>query len=315
LEGADETSFSYQRYNPATIALPDTTPKSAWNAKWNLTHDNEKSIDNRIDRLFVQLNIQSTTLIAGKQVIATGVGQIFTAVSQVQRYPYIYIDPEYEKTEDAVSFIWAGPLQLEARYLPKTGTQKKDNFHLRAKGSKGGFDTALTVGRSDDKAYAGLEAAGNWGSSVIRGEIVGYEANSIDWLQGLVGWDYVFSAKWSAKVEAFYNGFGSLSGYTAGPYVHRSAPFLGRWYAGALVTWETHPLFKSNLLAIVNLQDPSTLLHFFFNYSLGNNLDILFGQFINLGRADAEFAGKQTVVGPLKIGLPDVTYATVRWYF
>lgn len=316
LEFADEAFVFIERDNPSALELPELTPTSAWKARWTLLDKKDVSIVGRLDRFFAQFLWGDVQFIIGKQVIATGVGQIFTAVSQVQRYMFDFIDQEFPKTEDAVSFIWSGPLKIEARYLPKTPEQKEQNFHLRIKGNKSNVDYAATGGRSDDKFYLGVESASNLGDGLIRSELVGYEASGKHYLQGLVGFDYVFSPKWSGKLELFYNGFGRRENYVFEKFPHRTAPFRGQWYGALLLTWEIHPLLKSHWLSVVNLQDPSTLTHIYFNYSLTNNLDLLLGQFLNVGNKTSEFGGRLLVASPnFEVGAPNITYAAIRWYY
>lgn len=315
-EVADETSLFWQKPNASVFPVPDFNPQSAWEAKWNLRQGKEVYAFNRLDRAFVQMTAGPVQVIAGKQVVAIGVGQLFGAVSQTQRYPLIVIDPEYQKTEDAATVIWSGPFQMEARFLPKVKGQREHNFHLRAKGSKGGYDLALTSGKSDDKPYLGIETAGNIGDSVLRAELVGYQDGGTGLLQGLVGWDYVFSKTWSAQVEFFYNGFGKEKNLFVEPFRHRSTPYRGKVYGGMHVTWEAHPLMKWHFTTIGNLNDPSALLHLFTNYSLSGNLDLLLGQYFSVGKDAAEFGGRQQTGLPgVELGLPDISYLAVRYYF
>jgi len=316
LEFADEAFLFVERDNPSPLPRQDFTPSSAWKAKWNLLDKKDVDLVGRLDRFFAQFLFGDFQLVLGKQVIATGVGQIFTAVSQVQRYMFDFIDQEFPKTEDAVTLIWTGPVQIEARFLPKTPEQKEQNFHVRIKGNKSNFDLAITSGRSDDKFYLGLETARNVGDGLIRNELVGYDARGKKYLQGLVGFDYVFSPKWNGKLEFFYNGFGRPGDYVFETFQHRSAPFRGQWYGAVLISWEIHPLLKSHWLSVVNLQDPSTLTHLYFNYSLTNNLDILVGQFINFGNSKSEFGGRVLVAPPnFELGAPNISYAAIRCYY
>jgi len=316
-EFADETSLFYQKANQPSVPVPTYNPVPAWNASWNLMNTTQTLITNRIDRAYVQFNWAPVELRVGKQVIATGVGHIFNAISQVPRYPFVVVDPEYPVTEDAATVVWDGPLVLEARFLPKVPGQKDHNFHLRAKGTKDGFDVALTAGRSDDKMYVGLESAGNLGESLLRAELVGYDDVGVDYVQSLVGFDTVFSASWSAQFEVFYNGFGSLKPYLLQPLLHRPAPYRGKYYAGATVTWETTARLKTNLLAITNLADPSVLFHLYFNFSLWQSVDLMLGQFLNVGGSTAEFGGKYIlpIFPQIQWGLPDLTYIAVKYYF
>ncbi len=316
-EFADQTSLFYQKANASSLTVPSYNPVPAWNASWNLVNNNQTLINTRIDRAYVQFNWAPVEVRLGKQVIATGVGHIFNAVSQVPRYPFVIVDPEYPVTEDAATVIWDGPLVLEGRFLPRVPGEQNSDFHLRAKGTKNGFDVALTTGRSDDKMYIGLETAGNIGESLIRAELVGYDDNGAQYAQGLVGFDTVFSATWSAQFEVFYNGFGGIKPYLLQAPVHLPAPYQGKYYAGATVTWDTTARLKTNLLLIANVADPSFLIHFYLNFSLWQNVDLMAGQFLNIGGETAEFGGRYLLpVAPqIQMGLPDLTYVAVKYYF
>jgi len=243
------------------------------------------------------------------------VGQIFNAVSQMQRYPLVFIDPEFPKTEDGITLIWKGPVQMEGRYLPKSPRQEHDSFHLRAKGSLEGVDWALTSGRSDDKAFLGGESAFNCGEALMRMELVAYELRKKIYAQGLLGFDYVFSAAWSSKWEVFYNGFGESFRSPLEGFLHRSAPFRGTWYLGNLTDWEIHPLLKLHWVSVLNLKDPSLLLHLALHYSLSESLDLMLGLFFNWGKGDSEFGGQIPLLAGKSIGQPDITYLGIRWYF
>lgn len=315
IEAANETFLNYQQANRSVFPVPDFTPASAWNTNQRWVQKDSLSILNRWDRAYFQINADPLQVLIGKQVIPLGVGQIFNAVSQMQRYPLIFIDPEFPKTEDAVSVIYSGAWQWEARYLPKAPGQREDNFHLRTKGSLLDIDVGLIAGRSDDKTFAGVEAAGNWGESLLRGELSGYRYRNRTYGQALLGWDHVFSATWSTKFEVFYNGFGEISGQTLGVFPHRSTPFRGTWYVGNFTTWEIHPLLKAHLLSVCNLQDSSALFHAYLNYSLSNSVDLLGGRFFNLGAGKEEFGGQIPLSPQFGLGQPDISYLALRWYF
>ena len=315
LEVANETFFFWEKENSSVFPVPEYNPTSFWKAQWSLLDEKGKRAFNRFDRAFAQFTWDTGQVLVGKQVISIGVGHIFNAVSQIQRYPLIFIDTEYPKTEDAVSLLWNGPTDLEARYLPKNTGQKEDNFHFRFKEDVSGFDCALTLGKSDDKWFGGLEAAGGVGESVIRAEIVGYRYQDGFRAQGLVGWDSVLSGQVSTKFEVFYNGFGQDTQLAQTGFPHRSTPFQGSWYAGNVSVWEIHPLLKANLISLVNLDDPSVLFHIFANYSLSNNMDLLLGRYLAVGNRSSEFGGKNQILPNLALGLPDITYLAWRWYF
>lgn len=314
-EWAHETFFFLSENNPDEMVLPDFNPLSSWNAEWLLFNHGSTQAKHRLDRLFLQWDWGDLRSVVGKQVISMGVGRIFNAVSQMQRYPLIFIDPEFPKTEDAVTLLWNGGFQLESRYLTRSNNQEKDSFHFRAKGEKSGFDLALTAGRSDDKFLFGLESAGNLNEALIRGEIVAYFTSSKEYLQGLLGIDYVFSPTLSSLTEIFYNGFGEDSRSDRLSYLHRSTPFRGTWYLGNHLKAELHPLLKFEVTSIANLRDPCLMLHFLANYSFSENIDFLLGHYLSVGSGTDEFGG-QLFLGPgLSIKPSDISYLALRWYF
>lgn len=323
LEFTQEASVYAEPPNSAAFTAPSFNPVNAWDAQWNLWTGNSTSGVYRIARLYAQLKLGDAEFRVGKQVIATGVGKIFAAVNQVPRLPLTMVDQEYQRGEDAVSVVWGRGLVLEARYLPKVRGQSRDNFHFRTKAQRSGYDIGFIAGRSDDKIFIGLETAGNLGEDLIRGEIVGFHYNNKEVVQALLGFDYIFGPKWSMTFETFYNGMGDLyQDYRLAALPHRSTPYRGKYYAALSLAWETTDRLKTNFTSIVNLLDPSTLLSLSFNYSLGNNLDLLVGQYFSLsGKPQGEFGGKLPVAVPAfittkyEIGLPDISYAALRWYF
>jgi hypothetical protein len=320
LEAAHETSLFFQESNDPYFSIPSSQEPSFWDAEWHPVDKTWMDVYHKLDRAFLKLNLEPVEIIAGKQVVSLGVSRLFAAVSQVPRHAFVVVDPEYPRTEDALSVIWSGTFGLEGRFLPKLKDQREHNFHLRAKGNKSDYDFALTTGRSDDKIFIGLETAGNLGDALLFAEIVGYDVDGRNYGQGLVGIDQALSPKWKYIAEFFYNGFGKRkSDYRVERYLHRSAPYRGNWYGGLSVTWETTDLLKTNLITIANIVDPSFLLNLSFNYSLGNSTELLLGQYLSLGEDDAEFGGElpllPAILPGIELGLPDLSYLALKWYF
>ena len=318
LELVNDFSLFLQSANRPRIQVPDFSPKNVWNLDKRIIDEDSLILLSSLDRASVRIGTGYLNLTVGKQVVPTGVGHLFKAVSQVPRNPFLEIDPEFPVTEDAVALIWNGALAMEARLLPRVQGQKLHNFHIRAKGSKSGYDVALTAGRSDDKSFIGLEVAGNLRGSLVRGELVSYQHNNQDIFQGLLGFDTVFSRTLSGDFEIFYNGFGNSKPYLLQSPVHRPSPYLGRWYLGTRFRWEASALWKVVLFTIANVEDPSVLTQLSVNYSLTSNSDLIFGQYLNIGSSQSEFGGllltPAGLAGP-QLGLPDITYALYRYYF
>lgn len=318
LEFADEMSLFAQQANAQTIPTPQFTPSPWWNTRHYIINETGFRVSNYLERAYAQVSVGRFDMTVGKQVVGIGVGTLFTAVSQTPRDPFVIIDSEYPITEDAISIFWNGLWTIGVRFFPKTPDSTKPNYQLRTEGNRGDFDVGFTLGQSHDKPYLGVETAGNLGDSVIRAELVGYEDEGEAVLQSLVGFDRVFSPTFKGMWEVFYNGFGvnDPSLYQWGTRRHRSAPYQGRWYAGMRFQWEITPLLKFTLSTIANLRDPSGLLHGLLSYSISDNMELLLGQYVNVSSIQGgEFGGRFGVVGPLKLGLPDLTYTVLRWYF
>lgn len=323
-EIANELSLMGTRENPSTLPLPNFNPRTAIDLDWQPVTSDAWNLYNRLDRAYVQFTYEPFEVRIGRQVVGIGVGKIFNAVSQVQHRPMIFIDTEYPVAVDGIAFLWNGPLSLEARFLPKLPGQDQHNFHLRAKGSKSGYDVALTTGRSEDKVFIGVETAGNLGESLVRAELVGYRWREGDYGQALVGFDRVFSRRWNLQAEFFYNGFGRARNYVLEALPHAPNPLRGQWYLGENLTYEISDRIKSSLLSILNVSDPSVLFNLTVSYSLSTNTELLLGQFLNWGsRPDSEFGGKLPIPTPgpaglaptYALGTPDITYLLFRGYF
>jgi len=316
IELANEASVFVRTANVATSPLPVAEPTSAWNTRGKWAESDSVLGTHRVDRANVRFREGDWEMIVGKQVVPNGVGHLFSAVSQVPRQPFVVLDPEFPITEDGVTASWNGPFTIEARYLPRVAGQTKDNFHLRAKGSQRGTDVAVTAGKSDDKTYLGLEAAGNWGDSILRGEMVGYDKNSAGWVQALLGWDYAYSATWRNEWEIFYNGFGTFRPRGFSAPLHRSAPYQGQWYLGSNVVYDPDPRWKISLLTTIALPEPSALFHLSVTHSLDSNLDIISGAYLGVGsRDESEFGGKAPALAGMALGLPDMIYLLLKWSF
>lgn len=317
MEGASQFSLFIQNENPTLLPVPDLNPKSVWETRSRVAGGNSWELIHRIDRAVIQLHFGGSEILVGKQVIPTGTGHIFSAVSQTPRHPFITVDPEFPITEDAISLIFGGPFTLEARFIPKLPSQISHNYHLRAKGSRGNHDLAITAGKSDDKPYLGIESATGIEGSLLRMEAVLYAPQNRTVPQALIGVDHVFNHWFNVEAEIFYNGFGSVSNYTLAPFEHRSTPYRGFYYLGTRSTVEFTSLLKSTLYTITNLGDLSTLFRLSGNYSLYANVDLELGQYLSVASSgSSEFGGQLPLDSSgVKLGLPNMTYALLKYYF
>lgn len=100
--------------------------------------------------------------------------------------------------------------------------------------------------------------------------------------------------------ELYYNGFGSFdrADYFALATSERARigelVAFGVVYAGLLASWEPHPLVTLSAVTLANLRDPSGLLSLAAVYSVANNVQLVGGVYLPLGRVPS-------VAGPLPV--------------
>lgn len=316
VEVAQELSLWHQTVNPAVVEGLDAPPTNAWDLSQVLFEGDSTRLTGRLDRLNFALQRRGARIRIGRQAVSMGTGHMFNAISQVPRRQFNVIDPEYPHSEDGVLATFDGALVVDVGFFPKTGPQTSDNYFIRAKSSKRGFDVAFTGGWSDQKAFVGVETAGGLGEELIRGELVVYQRGDQTRFQGLLGLDTVLTSRLSVEFELFYNQFGSGGDYVLMPELaHRPTPYLGRWYTGALFRWDGGARWNASALGIMNMLDNSLRLQLQCTYSLGASTDLLAGHTMGAGGEGSEFGGAIATPQGISLGLPNMTYAALRYYF
>lgn len=314
LDVAHETSLWLKGANDPRVPLP-SAPRAGLKGDWNVFDQSNSTLSHRLDRAFLQASFSDWEVTVGRQVLPGGVGQFFSAVSQIPRPDLVTVDPEYRIGRDGVLLAFKGDLRLEIAVLARGERQRAPDFHARLKTTLLGYDTAVVGGRSDDKTFAGLETAGNWGGSVLRGELAAYHDGVQLYWQGMAGWEKVLGPKWSTRAEFFYNGFGRTSAQGLPRGNHRYTPYLGSWYGAAGATWEISPRWKTTGTVVSNLRDPSVLAQLQVNCSFSSDIDFVVGQYVSLSRPPSgEFGGQSPLPGAPQyaLGTPDLTYAELK---
>ncbi|MGH7296189.1 MAG: hypothetical protein ACRELB_14705, partial [Polyangiaceae bacterium] len=115
-----------------------------------------------------------------------------------------------------------------------------------------------------------------------------------------------------ASVEGYYNGSGAAgpSGYLAtfaDPRFQIGEEYnVGRYYAGALVDWQAHPLVHVGVALLANLLDPSAIASPQLRYSVANNALLVVGAFVPFGARPGLGASGPT--SPSEFGLYPYLY-------
>jgi hypothetical protein len=132
-----------------------------------------------------------------------------------------------------------------------------------------------------------------------------------------LGLDRQLTPALALTAELAWNGFGvpdpaRYPTIAAADRVQRGeVTALGRYFLGASLAWQAHPLVSVTATALVSLDDGSALLLPFADVSLADNLSLLVGAIVGLGpgpRADGRPASEYG-------GVPQTLYAALRAYF
>jgi len=174
---------------------------------------------------------------------------------------------------------------------------------IRAQVNLWGYDVSLSAAKYVNDLVAGADFSGDVGPVGIHGkaaytwELTGLGDPSATVgvgeraLRAVVGADFRPPEKLAVTAEYSFNGFGAEdpAGYLAAlasPRARRGEIFgAGRHYAGIAASYGFSELLSLQLLALVNLQDPSAQLVPVVEYWFEQSVILRAGAFIPLGRA------------------------------
>jgi hypothetical protein len=281
-----------------------------------------------VDRLNLAWEPRWFRAVAGRQAITWGVGYFWPVLDLFAPFSPARIDREYKPGVDAVRLTipWRSYSQLD---VVAAGQGKS----LARDGSLGGMarfylgpaDAGLMAGHFHGDTVAGGFVTGDLRGTGLRGEAAFTESGeSLDALldrerfwRASAGVDRQLTPSLMLTTEAAWNGFGAARApdYVLVALTDRvqrgEVTSLGRWYAGALLAWQAHPLVILNGAVLGNLGDPSMLLLPHADWSVSDDVSVVLGGLFGVGpgvRRDGLPASEYGAA-------PQVLYAAVRVYF
>ncbi len=245
------------------------------------------------DRLNVRIRISQADLTVGRQAVTWGVNTFWPALDLFAPLPATRIDRDFKPGVDAVRLtVPLGPhAGMDAIGSVLGNSVNRDGaggamLHFGA----GRADFGLMGGSFHGDTVAGGYLSASVGGAVLRGEASWTRVqDKMDRLlhpsffRGGLGLEKQITSKVTLTAEAAGDGFGasSASGYAAILASDRmrrgEVTGLGRWHAGAMTTWQFHPLGKLNNLVLVNCTDSSVVWIPWVTWSTSSNTEILAG--------------------------------------
>ena len=304
-------------------------PERSVDLETTLVNREHVAMRHDIDRLSLTRYGGAIDLTLGRQAITWGISSLFPVADLWTRFSPFELDTEEKPGVDALRILAYPVKGLEVDgVIADAGTLDDLGVGVRA-----------TLVLPDADVYAGLAkfwrkvlllAGGAWvlEDVSLRAEVAAPWALSGDSLQlprVTLGADWIRSDL-IVSGEIHYNGLGAedAEGYDellASPeFLRGESYFLGRWYVGALVSYQRSERLSFSLTAVVNANDPAALLTPVFAYDLGQSARITAGVLAGLGETPGEtMLGSGSLAGtliPSEFGAyADLWFTRVSVYF
>jgi len=291
----------------------------------------------RMDRLSLTVHQRRFVLRAGRQAITWGSGFLFNPMDLFNPFAPTDIEREYKIGDDMaytqVTFGESGDAQFlyVPRRDPATGNVKgsQDSVAGKVHFAKGTTEFDIMAATHFDEEIIGVGCSGYLGGAAWRLDATwtmpDEKSDESDFLSLVANTDY--SWVWWGKnlygfVEVFYNGLGddTYSESIGDPDImnrlNRGELFtLGRWYLGAHIRVEMHPLVNLFVTVINNMDDPSGILQPRLTWDITQDLQLTCGGNIFYGGGGTEYGGFRVLPANILIRTPGSAYMWLAWYF
>ena len=293
-------------------------------ADWKIHGSEQNSWRHRFDRLSLAYSDGPVEITLGRQAISWATTLFLTPAD-----PFAPFDPSdpfrgYRGGIDAVR-IRAYPgafTEIEAVVRPtETVLGTTWTALARAQTSLGGWAFGAWGGMLHDEAAGAVFATGAVGATAVRGEAsVRNDDAGGRALRGSVGLDRFFTPGGKdlyVIMEIQYDDFAAertahlLDVIESNAYLRGELQTLGKLSWATQLSYQIHPIVSVDALALVNLDDRSTLVAPGISWSASGSASLRLGTFAGLGAGPA---------GPAELGseygaVPGIGYLSVTWYF
>ncbi len=280
-----------------------------------------------VDRLNLAWERPDFRLAVGRQAITWGVNFFWPVLDLFAPFPPERIDREYKPGVDAVRLTLplGGLSELEVIGAGQGSSLRQDGsvgalarFHL------GAADLGVMAGWFHGDQVAGGFVTANVRDTGLRAEVAFTKSEESPdeighdrFWRASAGLDRQLTPSLSLTAELAWNGFGASDPrdypvVAASDRVQRGeVTSLGKWYAGTSLAWQAHPLLSLTGTLLLNLGDGSALLLPHGDWSLSDNVAVVFGGTFGLGPGLRSNGNPGSEYGPA----PQTLYAAIKAYF
>lgn len=295
----------------------------------DFTGSEDYDLTGRFDRLNLQVNLDNgIRLVAGRQAITWGVTYFWPVMDLFSSFAPERVDREYKEGVDAIraNFPLGAYSELQVIGAVLGSSLKNDGaaaaqlrLHL------GRLDLGLMGGKFHRDTVAGVFITTDWRGAAVRAETTWTQSGDPfdrtigrrTFWRASGGIDRQLSPDWNLTFEFSFNGYGFSQAedfllLSQSDRIQRGeVNALGRYFGGAALSWELHPLWTLSNTLLVNWQDPSALWIPVLEWSTGDDSAIQFGAQSGFGGEFDSDLRPRSEYGPAPVTL----FASARWYF
>ena len=272
-----------------------------------ITDGSDSAVLHRLDRLWFGYAGEKAVIRLGRQALSWGNGLFFAPMDLVNPFDPTTIDTEYKTGDDMVYVQYlrdnGDDVQGAAvfRRDPASGDVEGDQgtVALKYHGFAGENEYDILVAEDHGNTVVGLGGAGSLGGAVWRGDIVVTDTDDDTIVEVVAN----LSHSW---VWATRNVSGTAEYYFDGD---------DRNYVAGSLMIEMSALWMITPTLVANIDDPSALLQFVTQYSLGDNMTFLGSLNLPLGSNGTEFGGPESGIPGRYLSFDLGVFAQLAWYF
>lgn len=278
-----------------------------WDFDRELHTDDDWSVGHGVDRLVVRYLAESFEVRVGRQALGFGGSRLFNAADLFAPLGPASIDSEFKGGLDGVQVIV--PVS-ERHELTAIAIGHRDDFAdgmylLQWRGMFDGFDAGALAGTSYGRPTIALSLAGDLGGTgwyVDASARIDLDEPADTPARASAGLDDQLADGLRGVLEVHYSGAGAsdpadyLEAQSSDAFATAEVYLLGEYYAGALLSYQVHPLVNIGASWLQSLTDGSALA--------GPNLAWDFAQEVSLGLGALIPVGERLSISP--VGLPEV---------
>lgn len=336
LDGTAGDTVGLNRRLDALRILPPAPAEPLLDLEHKLADGNRARAVHSIDRLFVGFAGNDVVGRMGRQVLTVGAGLVFRPMDLFNPFAPNASDVEYKRGTDMVYGQWLidGATDIQAAVVPRRATS--DDAFDRSQSSAaiifrrtiGRYQAGLMAARDHGDTVVGVSANGPLGDATWNIETVPTftdDSVRLSFLANLSSAWVVGGKDITGYAEYFRNGFGrngdgyslaSLPGHLIDRLSRGQLFNTGRHYLalGARIQWSA--LLQIDPLLILNLGDRSALARIDAVYSLSDDLSLVIGGQLPIGRSGTEYGGiALSPLNPATVAPSAEIYAQLRFYF